>query len=295
MSKGTYLLHPELIESIPIGSNLLGRNLGLRVEETLVDNLDADPNISLVIRALNEAEKLEQLFADIHRQLFQSEVEVIVVDNDSTDRTPQVAKYYGAEVVNLPRGSFTYPKSMNLGFIAASHDVVLTTVGHANLSNIYSFHAGARHFNDGDVGGAYAGVLHNEGASTIERYASIAVGLELMKPAHRIKRARIGVLAATSAMISKAAWEELGRFDERYETGGEDTALAAKMLANCYDVLREPAMTVHHSHGLGVIDSIKQLRGWQQTLKAPRKLDKDKLFARRPDLLANFDKDTFKA
>jgi GT2 family glycosyltransferase len=183
---------------------------------------------------------------------------------------------------------------MNLGFIAASHDVVLTTVGHANLSNTYNFHAGARHFNNSDVGGAFAGVLHNEGASAIERYASVIVGLELMKPAHKVKRARMGVLAATSAMISKAAWEELGGFDERYETGGEDTALAAKMLANGYGVIREPAMTVHHSHGLGVIDSIKQLHGWNQTLKAPQKLDRDELLARRPDLLANFDKDTSK-
>ena len=104
----------------------------------------------------------------------------------------------------------------------------------------------------------------------------------------------MGVLAATGAMISRVAWEELGRFDESYETGGEDTALAAKMLANGYDVIREPALTVHHSHGLGVIDSIKQLHGWQQTLKSPRRLDKDELLARRPDLLANFNKDTFK-
>src|SRR5258708_13830323 len=110
MVKVNYLLHPELIESIPIGSNLLGRNLSLRVEETLADNLDADPNISLVIRALNEAEKLAQLFADIHHQLFESEVEVIVVDNDSTDRTPQVTKYSEADMVNLPRGRFTYAK-----------------------------------------------------------------------------------------------------------------------------------------------------------------------------------------
>ena len=88
-------------------------------------------------------------------------------------------------------------------------------------------------------------------------------------------------------MIAKAAWEELGRFDERYETGGEDTALARSMLKDGMGIVQEPALSVHHSHGLGLSDSLKQLIHQQQTLRAPRQFKREELFERRPDLRAN--------
>jgi len=58
--------------------------------------------------------------------------------------------------------------------------------------------------------------------------------------AQRIKKAGMGVLAANCAMIAKRAWQELGGFDERYQAGGEDTALAKSMLENGYEVVRIP-------------------------------------------------------
>lgn len=286
MTTEGYLIHPELFASIPLTEQHAKHTLNKRVAETLTDESNNDPNISLVIRTLNEATRLEQLFEDIHRQLFSSEVEVIVVDNDSTDKTRQVAHYYGAEVVSLSRDDFTYPRSLNLGMEVSSNDVVFLTVGHARLSNFYNLHAGARHFNCDDVAGIFGSTLPNDNASHVENLTAAVKSPWLLRPTHRIKKTGVGVLAATGAMIAKPAWHELGRFDERYETGGEDTALAGLMLNRGYGVINEPALTVHHSHGLGLIDSTKQLLGWQQTLKAPRQFDRQALLARRPDLRA---------
>jgi GT2 family glycosyltransferase len=91
----------------------------------------------------------------------------------------------------------------------------------------------------------------------------------------------MGSMAATSAMLRKHVWEDLGKFDERYETGGEDTAMARKMLKAGFKLVREPLLYVHHSHGLGPIDSLKQL--WDYTLMAhgPRQLNKQKITKRR--------------
>lgn len=287
MKQAEYLLHPYFLDNMLIGKLFTERLINKRVGETLVDDPTNDPDVSIVIRTLNEAARLEQLFEDIHRQLFASEVEVIVVDNESTDRTRQVASYYGAEVVTLPRDDFTYPKSMNLGVEASSHDTVFLTVGHALLSNVYNLHAGARHFTREEVAGAFGTVLPNDNASSVENLATIGCAIWASRPAHGIRKASMGVLGATGAMISKPAWAELGQFDERYETGGEDTALAGLMLTNGYEVIKEPALTVHHSHGVGVVDGIKQFRAWQKTLIAPQKLNRQELLARRPDLRAN--------
>jgi GT2 family glycosyltransferase len=289
MANDGYLLHRNLVESVPFGNCLTARLLNKRVNETLADDPSDDPSVSVVVRSFNEAPKLEQLLEDVRRQPLGNKVEIVVIDNASSDRTPEVVKHYGADLVTMPRGEFTYPKSMNLAMEAASNDVVFLTVAHARLSNVYNLHAGARHFSkNGDVAGVFGKALPNEGASYIERWLrTLDNDLGLARPARRVKKAGVGALAGTGAMIAKPVWKELGRFDLRYETGGEDTALAKLMLKNGFGIVLEPALTVHHSHGLGLRDSVKQEVHQLQTVRAPRKFDRQELLERRPDLRAN--------
>ena len=289
MGRDGYLLHTDFIESAPFGNAVTARLLNKRIDESLADDPINDPSISVVVRAYNEAAKLEKLLADVERQLFESELEVVVVDNASSDRTAEVVERFGARLVTLPKGEFTYPKSMNLAMEAASHEVVFLTVAHARLSNVHSLHAGARHFaKDARVAGVFGKVLPNEGASYIERWvATIDNNMGLARPAQRISKAGMGVLAGTGAMLSKSVWDELGHFDQRYETGGEDTALAKLMLKNGFGIVLEPALTVHHSHGLGFRDSVKQELHQFQTVRAPQQFDRRELLERRPDLRAN--------
>jgi cellulose synthase/poly-beta-1,6-N-acetylglucosamine synthase-like glycosyltransferase len=289
MGTNSYLLQRNIVESIPFGNSITTKLLNKRIDESLLDDPINDPSISVVVRAYNEAAKLEKLLADVQRQAFASDLEVVVVDNASSDRTAEVVEQFGARLVTLPRGEFTYPKSMNLAMESASNDVVFLTVAHARLSNVHSLHAGARHFaKDALVAGVFGKVLPNEGASFIERWvATIDNNLGLAKPAQRVGKAGMGALAGTGAMLSKKVWEELGRFDKRYETGGEDTALAKLMLKNGYGLVLEPALTVHHSHGLGFRDSVKQELHQFQTVRAPQQFDRQELLERRPDLRAN--------
>ena len=288
MAEESYLLHPDLVESIPFGSSVTARLLNQRVRETLVDDHESDANVSVVVRTLNEAAKLENLLEDIERQVFFGEVEIVIVDNESTDGTREIAKHFGAELVTLPRSEFTYPRSMNLGMEAASSDLVFLTVGHARLSNIHSLHAGARHFSKNGVAGAFGSVLPSIRASYVERWgATIDTNRAIVRRATTIKKVTLGVLQGTGAMIAKPAWEQLGRFDERYQTGGEDNALARLMLNEGMGIVHEPALSVHHSHGLGLRDSFKQLIHQQKTLNAPQQFDREQLFERRPDLRAN--------
>lgn len=215
------VLHPELVQSVPLISGIAERALEQRAQDTLVQDPALDQPLTVVIRARNEAATLEPLLQDIAGQQTR-EVEVVVVDNESTDRTREVAREYGATVVTIARGDFTYPRSMNVGTEAASHDLVFLTVGHALLSTSLSLHAGVRHFQpDSNVAGVFSFSLPSATASRTDRLLDGAASLELLRGPYDVKKARMAVLAATGAMISKAVWEELGRFDERYESGGE--------------------------------------------------------------------------
>ena len=50
------------------------------------------PDISIVIPAFNEEKNLPRLFKTIKNQDFKGSLEIIVVDNNSTDKTAQIAK-----------------------------------------------------------------------------------------------------------------------------------------------------------------------------------------------------------
>jgi len=276
-----HLLHPELVQRIPVIGDRAAIALNDRAEEAATDNTIYGP-ITVGIRTFNEAPKLERLLQDVASQVVGSEVEVVVVDNESTDHTRDVVREYNAQLVTLPRGEFTYPRSMNLAMQAASHDTVFLTVAHALLSNSRTLHAGARHFRpDDNVAGVYATVLPTENASKADRWLDILYDRGLFKPPQVVRKAGLGVMGATGAMFSKAVWHELGQFDESYQTGGEDTALAREMLANGYEIMSEPALSVHHAHGLGFLATVKELKGFADTVRGPRSMNSNALVTRQ--------------
>lgn len=71
-------------------------------------------NIAVIIPALNEAESLPRLIAAIPRQA-SDWVDVIVVDNGSTDTTASAAQAAGARVVSEPRRGYGYACSAGVG------------------------------------------------------------------------------------------------------------------------------------------------------------------------------------
>ncbi len=276
-----HLLHPELVQNIPIIGDRAVIALNDRASEVAADTTPDAP-VTVGIRTFNEAPKLERLLQDVSAQVVRSEVEVVVIDNESTDHTRAVVREYGAELVTLPRDEFTYPHSMNLAMQAASHDTVFLTVAHALLSTSQTLRAGARHFQpESSVAGVYATVLPTENASKTDRWLDVIYDQGLFKSPQKIRKAGMGVMGATGAMFSRAVWEKLGRFDERYQTGGEDTALARAMLASGHELVSEPALAVHHAHGLGFLATVKELKHFADTLRGPRSLHGDILAARQ--------------
>ncbi len=62
--------------------------------------------IAVIIPALNEEKTLPRVLGDIPRDLVD---EVVVVDNGSTDRTPEIARQWGATVLFESRRGYGYP------------------------------------------------------------------------------------------------------------------------------------------------------------------------------------------
>jgi uncharacterized protein len=77
------------------------------------------PRFSVIIPTLNEAQNIR---SSLERVLNSREVEAIVVDGGSTDRTQELARSLGARVLEAPRGRSS---QMNVGARAASGEFLL--------------------------------------------------------------------------------------------------------------------------------------------------------------------------
>lgn len=241
--------------------------------------------VSVLVRTRNDAPNFERIISEIVAQDFANEVQVVLVDTESTDGTTKITHpRLDIQVVPITQAEFTHPKALNRGMEAADAPVVYSIVGHGNLSNDQTLRAVSKQFTDPNVAGTYGVTFPGMVSSRTERFLAGPLIFSGLKPAEKIKKSGMGVLAANCAAFRRDVWQELGGFDPAYEAGGEDTELAKRMLAAGFDIVREPLLSVHHSHGLGPVDSLKQVWHWMSILRGPQEFNAEKLAARRPDL-----------
>lgn len=81
--------------------------------------------VSVVIPAFNEEELLPRCLAALADQARALGAEIVVVDNDSTDRTAEIARGFGATVVHEPRRGYVF--ALARGTSAAAGDVIAVT------------------------------------------------------------------------------------------------------------------------------------------------------------------------
>jgi rhamnosyltransferase len=87
------------------------------------------PMASVVIRNRNERRHLERLLRILSRQTMQPEI--VLVDNESTDGSREIAAAHGANVVHLPKSDFTYGHAINVGVANASADTIIMLSSHS--------------------------------------------------------------------------------------------------------------------------------------------------------------------
>jgi len=110
--------------------------------------------VSIVIPAYNEEDYIEQALKSILSQniilKYSDYFECIVVDNESTDKTSQIAKQY-CQVISAPRGKLN---ARHAGIVQASGDIIVScdadTYYPPNWLNLL-----IRHFNESNVVAVY--------------------------------------------------------------------------------------------------------------------------------------------
>lgn len=84
---------------------------------------------SVVIRNRNERKYLEPLLRALSLQTVRPEV--VVVDNESTDGSAEMAAASGAKLVHLAKSEFTYGRAINIGVANASAEIIVMLSAHS--------------------------------------------------------------------------------------------------------------------------------------------------------------------
>jgi rhamnosyltransferase len=86
--------------------------------------------ISVVIRVRNEGVALRKVLCALEAQDEKS-LEIIVVDNASSDDSRITAHEHGAKIVDIPEGEFTYGRSLNTGIRHAKGEFICILSAHS--------------------------------------------------------------------------------------------------------------------------------------------------------------------
>lgn len=85
--------------------------------------------VSIVVRALDEAEHLPALYTGLLRQSRRPD-EVILVDSGSSDDTVAISEAHGARIVHIAPADFSFGRSLNLGCQHATGDILVFVSAH---------------------------------------------------------------------------------------------------------------------------------------------------------------------
>lgn len=81
-------------------------------------------SVSIIIPAYNEVENLADCLDAITRQVFQGKMEVIVVNDGSTDRTGEIASRYQVTLLELEK-NVGKAQALNIGIMNSKNDIII--------------------------------------------------------------------------------------------------------------------------------------------------------------------------
>ncbi|WP_019623395.1 glycosyltransferase [Thioalkalivibrio thiocyanoxidans] len=196
------------------------------------------PALSVIVPAWNEAQWLPQTLAALQQALANADrqTEIIVVDNASTDSTPQIAQQAGCRVVFEPTRQIS--RARNAGARAACGDYLLF-VDADTWPDADLIRTTLQALDSGEVCGGGARVAFDHLTHRIYRWGAAA---------WNALSARLGLAAGCYVFCTREAFEAIGGFSERVYAG-EEVFLSRAMArwghqhGQRFQMLETPVMT----------------------------------------------------
>jgi glycosyltransferase involved in cell wall biosynthesis len=179
----------------------------------LTVTLEPPRTVSVVVPVFNGAATLCVCIEALLAQTYSSLIEIIVVDNNSTDRTPDLVSRYPVTLLH-ERALQTSYAARNRGIVCARGEIVALTDADCAprvdwIENLVA------QFSDGDLGAVVGTMADQPPANLIE--ALVAV----MQPFAHLDRRGFKSLITGNVAVRRSVLHEVGLFDESLPTAGD--------------------------------------------------------------------------
>jgi glycosyltransferase involved in cell wall biosynthesis len=197
---------------------------------------------SVVIRCHNEEKHIGKLLDSIMQQSI-SDVEIVVVDSGSTDRTVAIAQQYPVRLVHIKPEEFTFGRALNRGIAAALGQYILIVSAHVYPTGnnwvekmLDPFAADAR----------VALTFGRQVGNNITKYSEHQIFRKWFPPEPHWYLQDHPFCNNANACIRRDVWEHIP-YDEQL-TGLEDLDWAKKALQKGYLLAYVPEAPIVHIH-----------------------------------------------
>jgi glycosyltransferase involved in cell wall biosynthesis len=197
--------------------------------------------VSIVIRTFNEEVWLRDLLVSIAVQRVDCDVEVVVVDSESTDATVAIAAEQGATVVGIRKRDFTFGRSLNVGCERASGDILVFISGHCVPRDTMWLAELIAPLREGRSQLTYG---RQEGGPRT-KFSEQRIFAKQFPSGDDVTL--LNFCNNANAALLRTTWAECGGFDESL-TGLEDLDLALKAQAAGHKLEYVSAASVAHHH-----------------------------------------------
>jgi glycosyltransferase involved in cell wall biosynthesis len=197
--------------------------------------------ISIIIRTKNEERWITPCLMGVFKQDYK-DFEVILVDNESTDKTIEKALQFNiAKVITCE--DFRPGLALNMGIRESKGEYIVCLSGHCIPVNEKWLSNLIKNFNDEEVAGVYGRQEPLAFTSDSDkRDLSIIFGLD------RRTQKKDSFFHNANSMLRRKLWEEKP-FDEAL-ANIEDRVWAEKILHEGYKIVYDPMASVYHYHGI---------------------------------------------
>jgi glycosyltransferase involved in cell wall biosynthesis len=213
---------------------------------------------SVIIPVLNGEEYLAEVLEAVLGQQTDAELEVLVIDSGSTDRSLEIARDAGVNLIEIPNSEFQHGRTRNFGMRNTRGELVAFLTQDATPASPHWVEAYREAFRlDDHVGAAYGPHLPRPGVNPLmarlltEFFAGFSP--EGGPVVHH--KGDLTFLSNSNSCLSRAAWQQIPFRAIPY---AEDQAMGADLLEAGWTKVYMPEAAALHSHDYGLVESWKR-------------------------------------